>query len=119
MESVSQFTLLDVDRVLPIANRDLFLRWIKDCYVKAQDAMDYGFAGATIVQKDDFVITAEDMLMMIDIKRGRIGQRGAQLLIGLCQSGALPKSLVIEGQRIPDEFYRYAYPGDFQASRAS
>lgn len=110
MDHVSHYSLAEIDQYLPITNRIVMLRWLKEHYEKAQDAMDYGFEGATIVQKGAFVVTAEELSKLIDIKHGRVGQRGAQLLIRIVESGVLPSSLVVQGRACDPEFYRFAFP---------
>jgi hypothetical protein len=107
-----EYSLAEIDQLLPITNRNILLRWLKEQYIKAQDAMNYGFEGATVFQKGDFVVTAEEVVQLIDIKRGRIGPRGAQLLIQIYYSGVLPDSLTIHGKDVNPEFYHFAYPDE-------
>lgn len=114
MDNAPYYSLADIDKFLPVANRNLMLRWLKEAYMKAQDAIDYGFEGATVVQKGDFVVTAEEIHQLVDIKRGRIGQRGAALLIRMIEKEVLPSSLVIHGKEIDPEFYHYAFPSQIQ-----
>lgn len=113
MDQTHGFSLADIDQLLPITNRNQMLKWLKEQYLKAQDAMEYGFEGATVIQKGDLVVTAEEVSQLIDVKRGRIGPLGAQLLIKIYYSGALPSSLMIQGKDVHPDFYHYAFPDSF------
>lgn len=110
MNSTIAYSLAEIDQFLPITNRIAALRWLKEQYEKAKDAMEYGFEGATVMQKGDVVVTAEEITQLIDVRHGRIGQRGAQLLIRIVQGGLMPAALVVNGKDIDPDFYRYAFP---------
>jgi len=110
MEDLSvRYSLVDLDQLLPLTNKLKMLTWLKEHYIKAQDAMAYGFEGATIIQHGELVVTAEEIVSAIDIKKGRIGQKGAQLLINIYNSGAIPPALIVSGQSVNQEFYNFAF----------
>jgi hypothetical protein len=113
MEQMHGYSLADIDQLLPLTNKIQMLKWLKEQYLKAQDAMEYGFEGATVLQNGDFVATAEEISQLIDVKRGRIGQLGAQLLINMFYSGVIPDSLTIHGKEVHPEFYHFAFPDSF------
>jgi hypothetical protein len=116
MENAPFYSLAEIDQFLPVANRILMLRWLKEAHSKAEDAMDYGFEGATIIQKGDFVVTAEELHQLVDLKRGRIGPRGAALLIRMIEKEVLPSSLLIHGKEIDPGFYEFAFPSRLHQS---
>lgn len=110
MISPVKFSLLELDRLLPITNRDLLLRWLKERYTRALDAIDYGFNGAVIIQKDGFMVTAEELIQYIDVKHGWISEPTARFLIHLIEYQVLPASLVINQKQVNPQFQRFAFP---------
>ena len=108
MSTQPNFTLLELESLLPIHSRDTLLAWLKAKHNIANQAVRSGFHQMVVLDMGARVVTSEELLSMIDTRKGIISPEFARLLIDLMHSDRLPNNIYAQHKSVNPDFFKFA-----------
>ena len=108
MHKSPKFSLLEIESLLPIQNRDALLAWLKGKYCIAKQAVRSGYQQTVVLDIGERLVTSQELIDMIDTRHGDISPALARLLIDLMHSDRLPNDIYADHKHVNPMFYQFA-----------